>query len=188
VRIVPADIPEVLLIEPDVYADSRGFFLETYHADKYAAAGVIGPFVQDNHSRSVRGTVRGLHLQVARPQAKLVRVIAGEIFDVAVDVRRGSPTFGKWVGAVLSANTFRQYYIPQGFAHGFSVLSNFAEVEYKCSDVYDPAGQIGIAWNDPALAIPWRVDSPTLSERDRANPTLADAMERLPVYEPAPSS
>jgi dTDP-4-dehydrorhamnose 3,5-epimerase len=141
--------------------------------------------VQDNHSRSVKGTVRGLHLQVARPQAKLVRVIAGEIFDVAVDVRRGSPTFGKWVGAVLSAQTFRQYYIPHGFAHGFSVLSDYAEVEYKCSDVYDAAGQLGIAWNDPALGIPWQVDSPTLSDRDRGHPTLAAAVDRLPHYEAA---
>lgn len=186
-RIVPSEIPEVLLIEPDVFADARGFFLETYHAEKYAAAGVTGPFVQDNHSRSVKGTVRGLHLQVTRPQAKLVRVIVGEIFDVAVDVRRGSPTFGKWVGAVLSAQTFRQYYIPQGFAHGFSVLSEHAEVEYKCTDLYDPAGQMGLAWNDATLAISWSVDSPILSDRDRANPTIADAMERLPVYERAGS-
>lgn len=181
-RIVPADIPEVLLIEPDVFSDARGFFLETYHAEKYADAGMPGPFVQDNHSRSVQGTVRGLHLQIARPQAKLVRVIAGEIFDVAVDVRRGSPTFGRWVGAVLSADSFRQYYIPHGFAHGFSVLSPVAEVEYKCTDLYDPAGQIGIAWNDPTLAIPWRVASPTLSDRDSRNPTLAEVFDRLPLY------
>jgi len=182
VRIVPADLPEVLLIEPDVFADARGFFLETYHAEKYAAAGMAGPFVQDNHSRSAQGTVRGLHLQIARPQAKLVRVIAGEIFDVAVDVRRGSPTFGKWVGTVLSAESFRQYYIPHGFAHGFSVLSPVAEVEYKCTDLYDPAGQLGIAWDDPAIAIPWRVESPRLSDRDRGNPTLAEAFDRLPLY------
>lgn len=181
-RVVPAAIPDVLLIEPDVFQDERGFFLETYHAGRYAGAGVPGPFVQDNHSRSVKGTVRGLHLQVGRPQAKLIRVVAGEIFDVAVDVRRGSPTFGRWVGARLSAESFRQYYIPQGFAHGFSVLSPFADVEYKCTDVYDPAGQLGIAWDDPELAISWGVTEPILSERDRRHPTLRDALDRLPRY------
>jgi dTDP-4-dehydrorhamnose 3,5-epimerase len=181
-RIVPTDLPEVLLIEPDVFKDDRGFFLETYHADRYAAFGIVGPFVQDNHSRSVHGTVRGLHLQVARPQAKLVRVIAGEIFDVAVDVRRGSPNFGKWVGVVLSAESFRQCYVPPGFAHGFSVLSPHADVEYKCTDLYDPAGQVGLSWNDPTLAIPWRVESPILSPRDRDNPRIADAFDRLPLY------
>jgi dTDP-4-dehydrorhamnose 3,5-epimerase len=181
-RITPTALPEVLLIEPDVYRDERGFFLETYNSERYAAHGIVGPFVQDNHSRSVQGTVRGLHLQVVRPQAKLVRVIAGEIFDVAVDVRRGSPTFGRWVGVVLSADSFRQCYVPHGFAHGFSVLSPFADVEYKCTDLYDPAGQIGLAWNDPTLAIPWGVESPTLSPRDHANPTIADAFDRLPLY------
>lgn len=181
-RIVPTALPDVLIIEPDVHADERGFFLETYHAEKYAAYGIAGPFVQDNHSRSAQGTVRGLHLQVDRPQGKLVRAIAGEILDVAVDVRRGSPTFGQWVGVVLSAESFRQCYIPQGFAHGFSVLSPYAEIEYKCTDLYDPEGQLGLAWNDPALAIPWRVDTPILSPRDRQNPTIAAAFDRLPVY------
>jgi dTDP-4-dehydrorhamnose 3,5-epimerase len=184
-RVLPADIPEVLLIEPDVHPDPRGFFLETYHADRYAGHGIRGPFVQDNHSRSVHGTVRGLHLQITRPQAKLIRVIAGEIFDVAVDVRRGSPTFGRWVGVNLTAESFRQYYIPEGFAHGFSVLSPFAEIEYKCSDVYDPAGQLGIAWNDPTLNIPWGVDGPVLSPRDLANPYLAAVADRLPMYRPS---
>lgn len=181
-RVVPAAIPDVLLIEPEVFSDERGFFLETYHVDRYLDAGIPGPFVQDNHSRSVQNTVRGLHLQIARPQAKLVRVVVGEIFDVAVDVRRGSPTFGRWVGARLSAESFRQYYIPHGFAHGFSVLSPFAEIEYKCTDLYDPAGQLGIAWDDPALAISWGVTSPVLSDRDRRNPSLAEAMDRLPEY------
>ncbi|MGE0448294.1 MAG: dTDP-4-dehydrorhamnose 3,5-epimerase [Vicinamibacterales bacterium] len=181
-RIVPAAIPEVLLIEPDVFSDARGFFLETYHAERYAAAGIPGPFIQDNHSRSVKGTVRGLHLQVARPQGKLVRVVVGEIFDVAVDVRVGSPTFGRWVGERLSADSFRQYYIPHGFAHGFSVLSPFAEIEYKCTDLYDPDGQLGIAWDDPELAITWEVASPVLSERDRQHPTLREAFDRLPRY------
>jgi len=181
-RVIPADIPEVLLIEPDVFTDTRGFFLETFHAERYGSHGMPGPFVQDNHSRSVQGTVRGLHLQVARPQAKLIRVIVGEIFDVAVDVRLGSPTFGKWVGVRLSAESFRQYYIPEGFAHGFSVLSPVAEIEYKCTDLYDPPGQIGLAWNDPTLGIPWGVDTPVLSDRDRQNPTIAEAMHLLPRY------
>lgn len=181
-RVIPADIPEVLLIEPDVFTDTRGFFLETFHAERYGSHGMPGPFVQDNHSRSVQGTVRGLHLQVARPQAKLIRVIVGEIFDVAVDVRLGSPTFGKWVGVRLSAESFRQYYIPEGFAHGFSVLSPVAEIEYKCTDLYDPPGQIGLAWNDPALGIPWGVETPVLSDRDRQNPTIAEAMHLLPRY------
>lgn len=182
-RVIPADIPDVLLIEPDVFTDARGFFLETFHADRYAAHGMPGPFVQDNHSRSVQGTVRGLHLQLTRPQAKLIRVIVGEIFDVAVDVRVGSPTFGMWVGTTLSAESFRQYYIPPGFAHGFSVLSPIAEIEYKCTDIYDPAGQLGLLWNDPSLAIPWGVDAPVLSERDRSNPTIREAMDRLPPYD-----
>jgi dTDP-4-dehydrorhamnose 3,5-epimerase len=182
VRAVPTDLPEVVLVEPDVYKDDRGFFLETYHAGKYRAVGISQTFVQDNHSRSVQGTVRGLHLQVRRPQAKLIRVVVGEIFDVAVDVRRGSPTFGRWVGVTLSATTFAQLYVPAGFAHGFSVLSPVAEIEYKCTDLYDPADEVGIAWNDPALAIPWRCEAPTLSERDRKNPPLSALMDRLPTY------
>lgn len=182
-RVIPAEIPEVLLIEPDVFTDTRGFFLETFHAERYAAHGVPGPFVQDNHSRSVQGTVRGLHLQLTHPQAKLIRVVVGEIFDVAVDVRVGSPTFGNWVGVRLSAESFRQYYIPPGFAHGFSVLSPIAEIEYKCTGIYDPTGQLGLLWNDPALAIPWGVESPVLSDRDRANPTMREALDRLPRYD-----
>ena len=181
-RVTPSRLPEVLLIELDVHSDERGSFLETYHAERYAAVGISGPFIQDNHTRSVRGTIRGLHLQVARPQAKLIRVIVGEIFDVAVDVRRGSPTFGQWVGQRLSGDGHLQYYIPEGFAHGFSVLSEVAEVEYKCSDVYDPPGQLGLAWNDPDLSIPWGVDPPILSERDRRHPTMREANDLLPRY------
>lgn len=183
-RVTPADIPEVLLIEPVVSRDARGFFLETYHSGRYEQCGIRGTFVQDNHSRSAQNTVRGLHLQLTRPQAKLIRVLSGEIFDVAVDVRRGSPTFGKWVGVTLSAESFRQYYIPAGFAHGFSVLSAGAEIEYKCTDFYDPAGQLGIAWDDPTLAIPWGVSAPILSDRDRANPTLREVEHVLPSYSP----
>ncbi len=181
-RVVPTDIPEVLVIEPDVHVDGRGFFVETYQAERYREHGIEGPFVQDNHSRSVAGTLRGLHLQLRRPQGKLIRVIEGEIFDVAVDVRRGSPTFGRWVGVTLTAENFRQCYVPHGFAHGFSVVSAIAQVEYKCTDLYDPASEVGIAWNDPALGISWPVDQPLLSRRDSQHPTLAALTDRLPRY------
>jgi dTDP-4-dehydrorhamnose 3,5-epimerase len=182
VRFVPTAIPGVIIIEPAVYQDPRGFFLETYHAEKYRAAGVEGPFIQDNHSRSIGGTLRGLHLQLRHPQGKLVRVIEGEIFDVAVDVRRGSPTFGRWVGMTLSAENFRQCYLPPGFAHGFAVVSPIAQVEYKCTDIYDPTSELGIAWNDPSIAIQWPIAEPFLSDRDTRNPKLAAVMDRLPVF------
>ena len=181
-RVVATELPGVLLIEPEVHRDARGFFLETYHADKYGAAGIAGPFVQDNHSRSVRGTLRGLHLQRTRLQGKLVRVIEGEIYDVAVDVRRGSPTFGRWVGETLSADNFRQWYIPPGFAHGFCVLSDVAEVEYKCTALYDAPDELGIAWNDPELKIDWPIADPLLSDRDRGHPSLAAQTHLLPAY------
>jgi dTDP-4-dehydrorhamnose 3,5-epimerase len=183
VRFVQTDLPGVLVIEPDVHQDPRGFFLETYHAAKYRAGGIEAPFVQDNHSRSIRGTLRGLHLQPGRPQGKLIRVVEGEIFDVAVDVRRRSPTFGRWVAVTLSAENFKQCYVPPGFAHGFCVLSQDAQVEYKCTDLYEPASEIGVAWNDPVLAISWPIAQPLLSDRDRRNPTLAELMERLPSTE-----
>jgi dTDP-4-dehydrorhamnose 3,5-epimerase len=184
-RVTPTALPEVLIIDPDVHTDARGHFLETWHATRYASLGIPARFVQDNQSRSVQGTVRGLHLQVALPQAKLIRVLVGDILDVAVDVRRGSPTFGKWVGVRLTGESYRQCYIPEGFAHGFSVLSPFAEIAYKCTDFYDPAGQLGLAWDDPAIGVAWQVDHPILSERDLKNPTLAQAFERLPVYGPS---
>jgi dTDP-4-dehydrorhamnose 3,5-epimerase len=180
VRVINTALPGVLVIEPDVISDARGFFLETYHADKYRQHGITMAFVQDNHSRSVGGTVRGLHLQRRHVQGKLIRVIEGEVFDVAVDVRRGSATFGKWVGVTLSAENFRQCYVPPGFAHGFCVVSADAQVEYKCTDVYDPASEIGIAWNDPALGIDWPIAAPILSPRDHRNPTLAAVMDQLP--------
>jgi dTDP-4-dehydrorhamnose 3,5-epimerase len=186
VRAVATDLPGVLVIEPDVHRDDRGFFLETYHATKYRALGIDKPFVQDNHSRSLRGTLRGLHLQAIRPQAKLVRVVAGEVFDVAVDVRRGSPTFGRWAGVTLSADNFRQLYVPAGFAHGFCALSDVAEVEYKCTDIYDAAAEIGIAWNDPSIAIRWPVVQPILSPRDRGHRTLAEQTDALPIFSPRP--
>ncbi len=181
-RVAQTDLPGVLAIDPDVHGDARGFFLETYHAEKYRDLGIAGPFVQDNHSRSVFGTIRGLHLQVRRPQGKLVRVIHGEILDVAVDVRSGSPDFGRWVAVRLSSENFRQLYVPQGFAHGFSVLSPTAEVEYKCTDFYDPSDELGIAWDDPALAIAWGLEEPLLSARDRGHARLAAVAERLPRY------
>ena len=170
------------MVEPDVHGDARGFLLETYHAEKFRAIGIADTFVQDNHSRSVAGTIRGLHIQLRRPQTKLVRVIEGEIYDVAVDVRRHSPTFGQWVGVLLSASSFAQCYVPSGFAHGFSVLSPVAQVEYKCTEFYDPASELGIAWDDPSLAIPWGVDTPLLSDRDKRNRRLADVLDLLPSY------
>lgn len=181
-RFVPTELPGVLVIEPDVHQDPRGFFVETYHAEKYRAGGIEGPFLQDNHSRSVRGTLRGLHLQVGRPQGKLIHVVDGEIYDVAVDVRRGSPTFGAWVGVTLSAANFKQCYVPPGFAHGFCVVSGDAQVEYKCTDLYDPSTEIGIAWNDPALGIIWPIAEPLLSDRDRRHPLLASLLADLPVW------
>lgn len=173
--VTPTDVlPDVLIVEPRVFRDERGFFAETYHAPRYRDAGIEVAFVQDNHSRSVQGTLRGLHWQVApRAQAKLIRVLAGEILDVAVDIRAGSPTFGRWVAVPLSAENFRQLYIPVGFAHGFLVTSASADIEYKCSDLYEPAAERGLMWNDPEIGITWPVADPILSARDRAHPPLA---------------
>ena len=182
-KITPTDLPEVLLVEPDVHRDERGFFLETWHAEKYAQAGLDVRFVQDNHSRSQRRTLRGLHAQIARPQGKLVRASAGEILDVAVDIRRGSPRFGRHVAVLLSAENFRQLYVPEGFAHGFCVLSESADLQYKCTDLYDPTSELTIAWNDPALGIDWTIEDPLLSEKDRSARTLAEQDPAdLPIY------
>jgi dTDP-4-dehydrorhamnose 3,5-epimerase len=178
-NVVQTKLPGVLLIEPKVFGDHRGFFLETYNARRYREAGIETPFVQDNHSRSIRGTLRGLHFQITKPQAKLLWVVSGEIFDVAVDVRPGSATFGKWFGATLSAENKKQIFVPSGFAHGFAVISDIAEVYYKCSDFYDPKDEGGIVWNDPQLAIDWPLREPLLSQKDAALPTLANA--RLPA-------
>jgi dTDP-4-dehydrorhamnose 3,5-epimerase len=183
-KFLPTAIPEVILIEPDVHRDERGFFLESFHQEKYAAGGIPGPFVQDNHSHSLRGTLRGLHAQTKRPQGKLVRAVLGEMFDVAVDVRRGSPTFGRWVGAVLSGENFRQLYIPEGFVHGFCVLSERVDVEYKCTDFYLPGDEFAVAWNDPSVGIAWPVAEPILSAKDRAAPWLSTLLDRLPTYVP----
>lgn len=182
-RILPTDLPGVLLVEPTVHRDDRGFFLETWHAGKYAELGLDAHFVQDNHSRSTRGTLRGLHAQLARPQGKLVRASQGEIYDVAVDIRVGSPHFGRSVGFVLSADNFRQLWIPEGFAHGFCVVSETAELQYKCTDLYDPTSEITLAWDDPALGIAWPVREPLLSAKDRMGKRLAAfADSELPRY------
>lgn len=180
-KVLRGELEGTLILEPDVFRDPRGFFLETYHARKYSEAG-LPPFVQDNHSRSCRGTLRGLHAQRLRPQGKLVRVIEGEIHDIAVDARKGSPTFGRSMAVVLSADNFRQIYVPPGFLHGFCVLSEMAQVEYKCTDFYDPSDEIGVLWNDPTLAIQWPLVEPILSRRDQSHPTLESILEKLPVY------
>jgi dTDP-4-dehydrorhamnose 3,5-epimerase len=178
----PTALPEVLVLTPDVHRDPRGFFLETYHAQKYREAGVGATFVQDNLSRSSRGTLRGLHAQRRRPQGKLIRTVEGVIFDVAADIRRGSPMFGRWVGVELSGGNFRQCYVPPGFAHGFCVLSDMAVVEYKCTEFYDPTDELALMWNDPDLAIQWPITDPTLSDKDGAAMLLRDILELLPTY------
>jgi dTDP-4-dehydrorhamnose 3,5-epimerase len=171
-RVIETELEGVRVIEPRVHRDARGFFVETFRADVLAEYGIVDSFVQDNHSRSVAGTLRGLHWQWRRPQAKLIRVVSGEICDVVVDVRRGSPTFGRWLAVTISAANFRQLYVPVGFAHGFCVVSDSADIEYKCSAYYDPGGEGGLPWNDPVVAIEWPVASPILSERDRSHPPL----------------
>ncbi|MFZ1746897.1 MAG: dTDP-4-dehydrorhamnose 3,5-epimerase [Nitrospirales bacterium] len=183
-KFLPTRLPEVLIVEPDVYRDQRGWFLETYHVQKYQEAGILPPFVQDNCSSSVLETLRGLHFQMIRPQGKLIRVIRGEIFDVAVDIRKGSPTFASWVGVTLSSEDFRQIYVPMGFAHGFCVLSDVAEVEYKCTDVYAPGGEVTIRWNDPRIGIQWPIEQPLLSTKDAAGLLLGDLCDQLPDYHP----
>ena len=168
-------LPGLLVVEPRVFGDERGFFLERYHAGRYAEAGVDATFVQDNHSRSRQGTLRGLHFQRRRPQGKLVEVARGRIWDVAVDLRAGSPTFGQWAGVELSDETHRQLWVPAGFAHGFYVLSDVADVLYKCTDVYRPDDEGGIRWDDPDVGVDWPIEgAPLLSDKDRALPTLAD--------------
>ena len=176
-RFIPTEIASVVLVEPDVFRDERGFFLETFHARKYREAGIACDFVQDNHSRSRRGTLRGLHAQRNKPQAKLIRVIEGEIFDVALDLREGSPTFGKSVCAVLRAETFQQLFIPEGFAHGFCVLSETAQIEYKCSDFYDRDDEIGIRWD--SASVRWPIENPLLSAKDAALPPFDEFRRSL---------
>lgn len=180
-KVTSTPIEGVLLVEPRVLRDGRGFFVETWHAQRYANVGIPGPFVQDNRSRSVRGTLRGLHAQRARPQGKLVSVVAGEIWDVAVDLRPGSPTYGRWFGATLTAEPPLQLWIPPGLAHGFCVLSETADVEYKVTTPYDPADEVRIAWDDPDLAIPWPVTDPAISPKDAAaEPLTAQGFPPVP--------
>ncbi len=175
-KVTPTRLSEVLLIEPKVFGDERGFFFESWTERAFDAAGIRARFVQDNHSRSARGVLRGLHYQIRRPQAKLVRVVAGEIFDVAVDIRRSSPSFGRWEGVRLDASAHRMLWVPAGFAHGFCVLSDFAEVLYKATDFYQPEDERCILWSDPELAIDWPVaTSPVLSAKDAAGLRLRDA-------------
>lgn len=184
------EIPGLILVEPDVWSDERGFFIETYHAKKYAAGGIAKPFVQDNHSHSQRGVLRGLHFQRRHPQGKLVMVARGEIWDVAVDVRRGSPAFGKWVARTLSAGNHHQLFVPEGCLHGFVVLSDEADVLYKCTELYVPSDDQGVRWDDPDLAIAWPLEgAPRLSPKDARLPRLADLpVESLPVFTPAPNA
>ena len=172
--VIETALPGVLIIEPRVFGDARGFFLERFHAERYAEAGIAGPFVQDNHSHSERGILRGLHFQKQYPQGKLVEVVQGAVYDVAVDVRPGSSTFGQWVGVELSAENHRQFWVPPGFAHGFAVLSNTADFLYKCTDVYHPEDEGGVIWNDPDLGIDWPMDEPRLSAKDAVLPRLKD--------------
>ncbi|MBN2807945.1 MAG: dTDP-4-dehydrorhamnose 3,5-epimerase [Deltaproteobacteria bacterium] len=181
---ISAEIAGVSLIKPDIFRDQRGFFMETFHRGKYADAGIGYDFVQDNMSRSARGTVRGLHYQLQQPQGKLVFVLQGEIFDVAVDIRRGSPSFGRWLGFHLSADNRQQLFLPPGLAHGFMVLSESAEVYYKCTDLYLPGDEYGLLWNDPEIGIEWpRHDGVILSEKDLSLPAMAAVKpENLPPW------
>ena len=174
-KVTATELPEVLLIEPRVFSDDRGHIFESWEQARFAEAGIHGPFVQDNFSRSTKGTLRGLHFQEPKAQGKLVTVLAGLIFDVVVDIRRGSSRFGQWVGVELDGDAPRQVWIPPGFAHGFCVLSERADFVYKCTEYYSSDTERGILWNDPELAIEWPVDRPILSEKDAAAPLLADA-------------
>jgi dTDP-4-dehydrorhamnose 3,5-epimerase len=168
-KVTPTKIPDVLLLDPDVFNDARGFFIETWHRQRFAELGIDHEFLQDNYSRSAQGTLRGLHYQIRQAQGKLIRVTAGEIFDVAVDIRRSSPTFGQWVGSRLSAENRRILWVPPGFAHGFYITTREADVQYKCTDYYAEAQQRCIQWNDPALAIDWPLSGPpVLSDKDRS--------------------
>jgi dTDP-4-dehydrorhamnose 3,5-epimerase len=183
-KVYPTDLPGMYLIEPRLFTDPRGFFMETWQAERYRQARIPGPFVQDDYSYSTQGVLRGLHYQLKHSQGKLVYVLQGEVFDVAVDIRRGSPTFGHWVGKILSGANHRQLYIPPGFAHGFYVLSEGAHILYKCTDFYTPEDEYGLRWDDPALGIDWPMSDPILSDRDRHYPTMNTIpQQHLPAFE-----
>ena len=172
-KVIETDIDGVKIIEPEVFGDERGFFMETFQAKRYREqAGIEFSFVQDNHSRSSKGVLRGLHFQKTRPQGKLVRVVRGEVFDVAVDIRRDSPTFGRWQGVILSETNKKQFWVAPGLAHGFIVLSDFADFEYKCTEYYEPSDEACLKWDDPNVNINWPIDKPLLSEKDQAGLTL----------------
>jgi dTDP-4-dehydrorhamnose 3,5-epimerase len=181
-KFVETPLPGLLIVELKPWMDERGYFVETYQAREFSKCGIHSPFVQDNHVSSSRGVLRGLHMQTRRPQAKLVRAVEGAVFDVAVDARRGSPGFGKWFGIELKAGDFRQFFIPQGFAHGYCVLSERAQVEYKVSDFYDPGGEITLLWNDPRVGVGWPLRDPILSPKDLNGRTLADLADSLPEF------
>lgn len=178
-KVTETHLKDCVIIEPKVFGDSRGFFLEAWHEEKYQDAGIKGKFVQDNRSRSSQNVLRGLHFQRTKPQGKLVSVIAGEVYDVAVDLRRDSETFGQYVGVILSGEKNNQLYVPPGFAHGFCVISEYADFHYKCTDFYDPKDEGGIIWNDPDISIDWPVTSPLLSEKDLNLMTLAEYKKSL---------
>jgi dTDP-4-dehydrorhamnose 3,5-epimerase len=180
-KVIATDIPDVLIVEPTLFGDQRGFFLETYQIERYAANGISRPFVQDNLSRSGYGVIRGLHLQNPLTQGKLVSVARGRVLDVAVDVRVGSPTFGRHVAVELDEESRRQLWVPRGFAHGFAVLSETADFSYKCDNTYSPKDEIVVRWDDPAIGIKWGIEKPSLSARDAAAPLLAD-VKNLPAY------
>lgn len=171
-KIIETTLPEVLLIELDLFQDERGFFLESYQKTRYKSFGIVNNFIQENHSRSVKNVLRGLHFQLKYQQAKLVRAVRGEVFDVAVDMRKDSSTFGRYMGVILSEANHRQIYIPEGFAHGFCVLSEIADIEYKCSEIYHPEDEQGIIWSDPTIGIKWPIRNPILSEKDKGYQAL----------------
>src|SRR4051794_32864055 len=179
--VIRTDLPEVLIIQPKLFGDQRGFFLETYQFERYAQSGVAHPFVQDNLSRSSRGVLRGLHLQNPLTQGKLVSALRGRVLDVTVDVRVGSPNFGRHVAVELSEENPRQLWVPRGFAHGFLVLSESADFFYKCDELYSPKDEVSIRWNDPAIGINWGIQDPSLSAKDVAAPLLAE-VGNLPIY------
>jgi dTDP-4-dehydrorhamnose 3,5-epimerase len=174
-EVIKTKLEGVVIIKPKVFGDERGFFLETFQQDRYKEmAGIESPFVQDNHSRSSKGVLRGLHFQKTKPQGKLVRVVRGEVYDVAVDINPNSPTFGQYEGVILSEENKHQFWVPPGYAHGFAVLSDTADFEYKCTDYYDPTDEGGLIWNDPTVAIDWPLENPSLSEKDAILPTLTE--------------
>lgn len=183
-KVIETALPGVLIIEPKVFSDQRGYFFESSHETRFKEVGINKAFVQDNISRSSKDVLRGLHYQLEKPQAKLVSVIRGAVFDVAVDIRHGSPTFGQWVGVELSDSNHRQLYVPEGFAHGFAVLSDVVDFHYKCSDYYHPQAEYGVHWGDPNIGIAWNISAPILSEKDKVYPFLEQIpIELLPKYQ-----